>query len=154
MLWIQAVAKAFSLPSGWPTPYPAYGTGGPGNAYGVAYPGETVTAYASVYNTFDDCVLVGTQYQCDNATYPVYVSWEVTCNVPGGTFPGAQGTGAWFYNTEYLPSTNSYNVLPPQPGTLASFQFKIDPAVCGLGYFTVAAMPTLSPFSGTSTNDV
>jgi hypothetical protein len=55
------------------------------NGEGLVYPGETLTAYASVY-AWDDCL----QTTCPPSDQPVQMSWTVMCNGGSVTYSDTQ----------------------------------------------------------------
>jgi RHS repeat-associated protein len=89
---------------------------------GVVYPGESLTAYASVY-AFDDTCAEGS---CTPTSQPMEVSWEVDCNGGESTYTDTQIVDA--------PGVASSWADPSVPGALASLQFTVDPAQCAIPY--------------------
>jgi RHS repeat-associated protein len=111
--WINASDAVQPLPAGMPA------TTGLQYDNGLVVPGELLTVYADVYNSEDLC---GTQ-TCPNVNHQVEMSWSVQCN----------GHTEVFSDTETVTAPSDFADAPFLPGALASFQFKVDPALCAQG---------------------
>lgn len=93
-------------------------------ASGAVIAGQTVTAYAEVYNDYDGCNSTFTS--CPNVNYQVEMSWVVQCWNQSETFS----------DTETVTAPSAWAVItdPSLTGALASYTFTVPSALCAKGY--------------------
>ena len=119
--WVNEDTGQFSspLPPGMPV------TQGLTYGEGLVVPGETLTAYADVYNSADVCSVSGGVQTCPNVNHQVQMSWQVQCNGQVQTYSDTQ--------TVTAPALEATETDPSLTGALATFRFTVPGSLCAQG---------------------
>jgi RHS repeat-associated protein len=149
-LWVDGPSGPIaSLTSEFPSApagYPLQSDGAPADIeIGMGYIGETVTAYADIWNSDDDCTAV---WVCPNVYESVTVTWQVSCNGDVTSYNENQTVSAPDEYTWLVPPTNG-----DYPGVIVPLTFQITTQMCtspnginvpGFPNFFVTANTTLA----------
>jgi RHS repeat-associated protein len=106
-----------------------YPAGFPGDLMtGIAYPGETLTAYADVFNEDDDCTVTSAGQVCPNVYYNVQITWDVLCGL---------GVDQSYNLNQVVSAPDLYTWAQSGgggvPGVIVPLTFQLNAQQCGSG---------------------
>jgi RHS repeat-associated protein len=122
-LWVAGPGGTVSA---WSDNIAGYPSGDPGQqSNGLVFPGETLTATAEIFNSYNDCTgRPDGSESCPNVNYNVQVAWDVQCNGVDDTFNMNQVVSAPDEFT-WVPTNGDLQ------GVLVPFTFQVSAQQCG-----------------------